>query len=520
LGRAALDAQAAGPPAPVSRLAAPPDAARSNPTTNRLPTAEEAVNIPPPRPKRKPQRPYPRKDSDSLTATTVAAAPASLGTVCMPPLPPHHALLGPADLGLPSGLPLLGGAMHAHALHQQRAMLGGPDGSEHAFPCGDELAAGMMLSSPTGGAGANEDDGGPNGVSDATVAAVTAAASAAAAAAAAAVVSAAGSRVQAYLAAHPPSGFPFFGVAPGLMGAMSALGGGAAGGLPAPPPLAGMFPMAPPMVPSAAFDPMALHHLAAAAAADATFPLAAAQPPAAEPMDGSDGSDSEGGAAAAGARARRGGSDGDSACSREADTAAAAQAAAAEQAAAQLRTLMAVSGGAGAAASGGAPLAPAGAPGQWGWDSLLQQWPLFNPSFYGLLGGELSSVDGTTCLSYLPPTPATACALHPHPTIHPTLPTPGLPSNAATAAAATAAAAAAAAAAGLPPIAAAALALGAHRPKVSGRSGNSGSSGRPGSKRSHDRVAGALERGPSPKKVRGPYPSVFGRHSYLAPPTL
>ena len=54
-------------------------------------------------------------------------------------------------------------------------------------------------------------------VTEATVAAVAAAASAAAAAAAAAVVAAAGRQVQAHLQAHPPKGFPFFGVPPSLL---------------------------------------------------------------------------------------------------------------------------------------------------------------------------------------------------------------------------------------------------------------------------------------------------------------
>lgn len=54
-------------------------------------------------------------------------------------------------------------------------------------------------------------------VNEATVAMVAAAASAAAAAAAAAVVAAAGLQVQAHLQAHPPAGFPFFGVPPSLL---------------------------------------------------------------------------------------------------------------------------------------------------------------------------------------------------------------------------------------------------------------------------------------------------------------
>lgn len=58
-------------------------------------------------------------------------------------------------------------------------------------------------------------------MTDVTVAAVTAAASAAAAAAAAAVVAAAGKEIEAKLHAAPPNVFPFYGMTPTMLRAMS-----------------------------------------------------------------------------------------------------------------------------------------------------------------------------------------------------------------------------------------------------------------------------------------------------------
>lgn len=58
-------------------------------------------------------------------------------------------------------------------------------------------------------------------VTDVTVAAVTAAASAAAAAAAAAVVAAAGKEIETKLQACPPNVFPFYGLTPAMLRAMS-----------------------------------------------------------------------------------------------------------------------------------------------------------------------------------------------------------------------------------------------------------------------------------------------------------
>lgn len=116
--------------------------------------AADLVNIPPPRPKRKPLRPYPKKHSQSCE-------------------------LGPRGEATPD--------------------------CTSFYPAAAGGSFGLAPSSES------ED------VNEATVAAVAAAASAAAAAAAAAVVSAAGQQVQAHLQAHPPSWFPFFGLSPSVL---------------------------------------------------------------------------------------------------------------------------------------------------------------------------------------------------------------------------------------------------------------------------------------------------------------
>lgn len=127
---------------------------------------EEPIDIPPPRPKRKPARPYPRKDAGDNSGSGNGDASGNNG----------HST--------------------RHFLHT---------------PMSNITTPGM-----------------PNNVadfevSDTTVAAVAAAASAAAAAAAAAVVAAAGQSVQAHMQVHPPQGFPFFGVPPSLLQQMSNL---------------------------------------------------------------------------------------------------------------------------------------------------------------------------------------------------------------------------------------------------------------------------------------------------------
>lgn len=145
--------------------------------------AEENFTIPPPRPKRKPAKPYPRKDGVTSSGYT--------GTSQLSPqLQAIHQQL-PAGVG---GLSLGPAATAAGGGNYHMSLLNG-------------LAA----------AAAAEQGASSSDVTDATVAAVTAAASAAAAAAAAAVVAAAGQEVQTHMQVHPPSCFPFFGLPPSAL---------------------------------------------------------------------------------------------------------------------------------------------------------------------------------------------------------------------------------------------------------------------------------------------------------------
>lgn len=348
--------------------------------------AEEAVCIPPPRPKRKPSHPYPKKDPDSAiaTATATAGLSTSFGTAC-----------------LPSGTLSFGTAPGCGTPQQLFAGMPHPLMAACGLG-GDQLqqltaAATLSGAEAAGTAAAAADDAASEGVNDATVAAVAAAASAAAAAAAAAVVSAAGSRVQAYLQAHPPAGFPFFGVPPGMLSAYTAHPDALAC---APPPSS--VAVAPPTPRSGAEEGLPWLAETAAAAAEAAVQgraagtedaeaTAAALPEvvmnevegievmegaAADGMDASDGS---------GGSPRAASSDGDSACSREADpTASAGAAMAAAGQAAQLRAMMVAAG-----AFGGMPGAAAAAASGWGWNGGLAPWGMLNPAFYGMLGGEV-----------------------------------------------------------------------------------------------------------------------------------
>ncbi|EFJ52842.1 myb-related transcription factor, partial [Volvox carteri f. nagariensis] len=134
----------------------------------RNPPAEDgegiAISIPPPRPKRKPSRPYPRKESALPENSGSAAADASgvngggTTTAAQPLTPVAAAAVAAAAV------------KSQHQQQQQHQLLQDRQQSAHHAE-----------------------------VTDATVAAVAAAASAAAAAAAAAVVAAAGQQVQAHL---------------------------------------------------------------------------------------------------------------------------------------------------------------------------------------------------------------------------------------------------------------------------------------------------------------------------------
>ncbi|KAK9831489.1 hypothetical protein WJX81_001358 [Elliptochloris bilobata] len=144
---------------------------------------EDEIHIPPPRPKRKPSKPYPRKSAAG--GSSAATDP------------------GPLGRARSSGI---------------GSMLGSGLGSGFA------PAPARLPELPIFVGGGLGDAGG------APVAAVAAAASAAAAAAAAAVVAAAGEHVQAQLQACPPQGFPFWGLPPSMRANVSGTGGGTGGG--------------------------------------------------------------------------------------------------------------------------------------------------------------------------------------------------------------------------------------------------------------------------------------------------
>jgi hypothetical protein len=152
--------------------------------------AEENFTIPPPRPKRKPAKPYPRKDGVTSSGYT--------GTSQLSPQ--LHSL----QQQLPAGVGGLSLGPAAAAVVAAAAAAGG--GNHH-----------MSLLNSLAAAAAAEQGARSSEVTDATVAAVTAAASAAAAAAAAAVVAAAGQEVQTHMQVHPPSCFPFFGLPPSAL---------------------------------------------------------------------------------------------------------------------------------------------------------------------------------------------------------------------------------------------------------------------------------------------------------------
>ncbi|GAX76320.1 hypothetical protein CEUSTIGMA_g3766.t1 [Chlamydomonas eustigma] len=134
---------------------------------------EGNIDIPPPRPKRKPSRPYPRNKEEETSGNEE-------GTVSE-----NYVLIGT-----------------------------GVDAANQGY----QKTMGSMGPPPPIQKGATTTTCAPAGeVNEATVAAVAAAASAAAAAAAAAVVAAAGQQVQIYLQNHPPAGFPFFGLPPSML---------------------------------------------------------------------------------------------------------------------------------------------------------------------------------------------------------------------------------------------------------------------------------------------------------------
>ena len=183
----------------------------------------ENLNIPPPRPKRKPSHPYPRKaepqsseqllpaQSWSGSLPTLAAAAAA----ATPSLQQHGATQAQARGAGPG------------PRHPTDAQVGAHARTSPFSAVQQQVHSGLLLHQPlvaADTAGGERQHGGQQLPAaeghSAAVAAVAAAASAAAAAAAAAVVAAAEAHVQASLQANPPKGFPFFGLPPSILATM------------------------------------------------------------------------------------------------------------------------------------------------------------------------------------------------------------------------------------------------------------------------------------------------------------
>lgn len=178
----------------------------------------ENLNIPPPRPKRKPSHPYPRKAEPQ---SSEALLPAQSWSGSLP------ALAAAAAAATPS-LQQHGGTAQARGVNPgfPAESEGGANTRTSPFSAVQQqvhsglhqVLGGHMASG--GGADGQQGQTLAEGQHTAAVAAVAAAASAAAAAAAAAVVAAAEAHVQASLQANPPKGFPFFGLPPSILATM------------------------------------------------------------------------------------------------------------------------------------------------------------------------------------------------------------------------------------------------------------------------------------------------------------
>ena len=185
----------------------------------------ENLNIPPPRPKRKPAHPYPRKAEPQ---TSEQLLPAQSGSGSLPTLAAAAAAASPSQQQQQAA-----GAAQARGVspgprHAAGSEAGGVSRPSPFSAVQQQVHSRRQLpgASSGGSAGADRQQHGQaeGGGHAAAVAAVAAAASAAAAAAAAAVVAAAEAHVQASLQANPPKGFPFFGLPPSILANMGLQG--------------------------------------------------------------------------------------------------------------------------------------------------------------------------------------------------------------------------------------------------------------------------------------------------------
>ena len=182
----------------------------------------ENLNIPPPRPKRKPSHPYPRKAEPQSSEPLL---PAQSWSGSLPTLAAAAAAATPS-------LQQHGGTTQARGVapgpnHPTTSEAGGHARTSPFSAVQQQVHSGLhrqpashATSGGSGGAGGRPHGQPHAGGHAAAVAAVAAAASAAAAAAAAAVVAGAEAHVQASLQANPPKGFPFFGLPPSILATM------------------------------------------------------------------------------------------------------------------------------------------------------------------------------------------------------------------------------------------------------------------------------------------------------------
>lgn len=168
------------------------------------------LTIPPPRPKRKPARPYPKKSEPEASDTGAGAAAAQPGNgsggggELQRHGPLHSSQHLTASAASPAACPSSSPSPGTHSLGTQALLQGAS-----SMPA---MGAYMPPRKPEWA-----HQGLQRATMDASVAAIAAAASAAAAAAAAAVVATADEATQAQLQASPPQGFPFFGMPPSAL---------------------------------------------------------------------------------------------------------------------------------------------------------------------------------------------------------------------------------------------------------------------------------------------------------------
>ncbi len=187
----------------------------------------ENLNIPPPRPKRKPAHPYPRKAEPQSSEQLL---PAQSWSGSLPTLAAAAAAASPSQQQQQQGGALTQARGVSPGGYATGSEAGGNSRPSPFSAVQQQVHSRLQLPGATSGGSIGGDrqqqhqqhrqspaEGSGHA---AAIAAVAAAASAAAAAAAAAVVAGAEAHVQAALQANPPKGFPFFGLPPSILANM------------------------------------------------------------------------------------------------------------------------------------------------------------------------------------------------------------------------------------------------------------------------------------------------------------